>query len=330
VALLEVSGLNVRFGLDDGGTVHAVRGVDLTLRAGERLGLVGESGCGKSTTVSALAGLLPPSATVSGEVLVDGGSVLAEGERSARRFRWTQVAVVFQGAMSALNPVRRIGWQLRDPLRVHGIASGRAAELRARELLVRVGLPPSVMQRYPHELSGGMRQRAVIALALVCEPSVLLADEPTTALDVLVQQQVLTLLRELSEDLGLALLMVSHDLHAIGQVCQRMAVMYAGEIVETGPYRQLADDPQHPYTRGLAEAMPRIGATGLPAVIPGAPPRLDRPITGCSFRPRCGVAVAACAEQRPPLLGSRPDCACACHVVNAPAQRGPAQRSSHA
>jgi oligopeptide/dipeptide ABC transporter ATP-binding protein len=323
---LELRGLEVRFGLDDGRSVHAVRGVDLTLSAGERLGLVGESGCGKSTTVSAIAGLLPPTATVSGEVRLDGASVLAEGEKSARRFRWTQIAVVFQGAMSALNPVRRIGWQLCDPLRVHGIARGRAAELRARELLGRVGLPASVMERYPHELSGGMRQRAVIALALTCEPSVLLADEPTTALDVLVQQQVLSLLRELSEDLGLAVLVVSHDLHAVGQVCQRMAVMYAGEVVETGPYQQLAADPQHPYTRGLTGAMPRIGAGRLPDIIPGAPPRLDQPIAGCAFRPRCGVAVAACADQRPRLLGSRHGCACACHVVNEPA---PAERSSH-
>jgi peptide/nickel transport system ATP-binding protein len=326
MATLELRGLEVRFGLDGGGSVHAVRGVDLTLNPGERLGLVGESGCGKSTTVSAIAGLLPPSATVSGEVRLDGASVLAEGETSARRFRWTQIAVVFQGAMSALNPVRRIGWQLRDPLRVHGIARGRAADLRARELLSRVGLPAAVMDRYPHELSGGMRQRAVIALALVCEPSVLLADEPTTALDVLVQRQVLTLLRELSEELGLAVLMVSHGLHAVGQVCQRMAVMYAGEIVETGPYRQLADDPQHPYTRGLTVALPRIGTRRLPDVIPGAPPRLDEPITGCAFRPRCDLAVPVCADQRPPLLASRSDCASACHVVNAPAPAGGSRR----
>jgi peptide/nickel transport system ATP-binding protein len=322
MALLEVRDLHVRFALNNGGpqhAAHAVRGVDLSLAAGERVGLVGESGCGKTTTVSAIAGLLPPSATVSGEVLLDGASVLAEGEKSARRYRWTQLAVVFQGAMSALNPVKRIGWQLTDPLRVHGIARGRAADLRARELLRRVGLPETVMRRYPHELSGGMRQRAVIALALVCEPRVLLADEPTTALDVLVQQQVLTLLRELSEELGLALIMVSHDLHAIGQVCQRMAVMYAGEVVETGPYRQLAEDPQHPYTRRLAAAMPRIGAHALPEVIPGAPPRLDQPITGCAFQPRCDVAIEVCPKERPPLLASRPDCACACHVVHAAA-----------
>jgi oligopeptide/dipeptide ABC transporter ATP-binding protein len=252
--------------------------------------------------------------------------VLADGEKSARRVRWTQVAVVFQGAMSALNPVRRIGWQLRDPLRLHGIARGRAADLRARELLSRVGLPAAVMDRYPHELSGGMRQRAVIALALVCEPTVLLADEPTTALDVLVQRQVLMLLRELSEELGLAVLMVSHDLHAVGQVCQRLAVMYAGEVVETGPYRQLADDPQHPYTRGLTLAVPRIGAGRLPDVIRGAPPRLDEPITGCAFRPRCDLAVPVCADQRPALLASRSGCACACHVVNAPAPAGGSRR----
>jgi peptide/nickel transport system ATP-binding protein len=326
MALLEVRGLNVRFSLDDGGTAHAVRGVDLSLDPGERLGLVGESGCGKSTTVSAIMGLLPPSATVAGGVWLDGDPVLAEGETSARRFRWTRIAVVFQGAMSALNPVRRIGWQLRDPLRVHGIARGRAAELRARQLVTQVGLPESVLLRYPHELSGGMRQRAVIALALTCEPEVLLADEPTTALDVLVQQQILTLLRQLSEQLGLALLMVSHDLHAIGQVCQRMAVMYAGEIVESGPYSELSRRPQHPYTQGLARAMPRIGAAGLPETIPGAPPRLDEPITGCAFLPRCGHSVQACAQLRPALLDSRSHCACACHIVNEPTR---AERTGH-
>jgi peptide/nickel transport system ATP-binding protein len=326
MALLEVRGLDVRFTIDQGGQAHAVRGLDLSLEPGYRLGLIGESGCGKTTTVSAIAGLLPPSATVSGEVRLDGASVLAAGEKSARRFRWTRIAVVFQGAMNALNPVRRIGWQLTDPMRIHGIARGRAAELRARELLKRVGLPEAVLRRYPHELSGGQRQRAVIALALTCQPSVLLADEPTTALDVLVQQQVLGLLRELSEDLGLAVLMVSHDLHAIGQVCQRIAVMYAGEIVESGPYEQLAGQPQHPYTRGLAAAMPRIGATHLPDVIPGAPPRLDQAITGCAFRPRCGLAISECAQISPPLLASRPGCACACHVVS---QQTAALRGSH-
>jgi ABC-type glutathione transport system ATPase component len=233
-----------------------VRSVNLELAPGDRLALVGESGSGKTTTILAMLGLLPATALVGGKVLLDGKNVVEDGERSVRPHRWTDVAMVFQGAMNALNPVRRIGWQLCEPMRVHGIARGRAALDRARELLSRVGLAPEIADRYPHELSGGQRQRAVIALALACEPRVLLADEPTTALDVLVQAQVLDLLRELSDTLGLALVMVTHDLHAAARVCTRMAVMHEGAIVEQGDCRRILTAPEDPYTRRLVAATP--------------------------------------------------------------------------
>jgi len=235
MTLLEVRDLHVWFDLPGTAELHAVQGVSFTLDPGERFGLVGESGCGKTTTTLALMGLLPSSASVSGEVLIDGESILAGGEDSVRRYRWNDVAMIFQGAMNALNPVQKVTRQIVEPMELHGISSGQAARRRAGELLEMVGIPASAGSRYPHEFSGGMRQRAAIAMALACGPRVLLADEPTTALDVMVQAQILELLAGLSDELGLALVLVTHDLPVVAQVCERAAVMYAGEIVETGP-----------------------------------------------------------------------------------------------
>lgn len=258
---LEFVDLNVWFDPRDhrhSNTIHTVKNLSLTVAPGERVGLVGESGCGKTTTILAAMGLLPASATVGGEVRVGGLNVIERGEAGIRGHRWTDIAMVFQGAMSAFNPVKTVGWQIREALQVHGIARGRAAAERTRELLDLVGLPQGSDAKYPHQLSGGMKQRAVIAMALACEPKVLLADEPTTALDVVVQDQVLRLLVRLSQDLGLALVLVTHDLGVVAQACTRAAVMRDGEIVEQGPVDDLYRRPAHPYTRALFEATPDL------------------------------------------------------------------------
>lgn len=257
---LQLRDLNVWFDPRDGGgePLHTLKGIDLDIAPGERVGLVGESGCGKTTTILAAMGLLPPSATVSGSVLIDGVDVIAHGEAGIRGHRWTDVAMVFQGAMSAFNPVRSIGWQIREALQVHGVATGTAATARVRELLAQVGLPEGTDARFPHQLSGGQKQRAVIAMALSCEPRVLLADEPTTALDVVVQDQILRLLVRLSHELDLALVLVTHDLGVVAQSCTRAAVMRHGEIVEQGTVNELYRSPRHPYTRELFEATPNL------------------------------------------------------------------------
>ena len=310
--LLRIEDLHVWFDLEDGGELHAVQGVNLSLAPGERLGLVGESGCGKTTTALAIMGLLPPSASVAGRVLLDGEDILAGGEPAMRPHRWVDIAIVFQGAMNALNPVRTIGQQIVESLELHNRGKGEVARTKTAELLEAVGIPAGRAARYPHELSGGMRQRAAIAMALSCNPKVLIADEPTTALDVMVQAQILELLDGLCRDFGLALVLVTHDLPVVAQLCDRCAVMYAGEIVERGPLDLLYHSPGHPYSRMLFAASPDLSGLDEPVLsIPGAPPRLDRPIEGCPFRPRCDSAFDACVE-RPRLepVGEGHDAAC--------------------
>jgi peptide/nickel transport system ATP-binding protein len=305
-SVLEVRDLHVWFTLPGGGELHAVQGIGFELDAGERFGLVGESGCGKTTSILAMMGLLPPNASVAGQVRLAGTDILAGGENTVRPHRWTDVAMVFQGAMNALNPVRTVVSQIAEPILLHGSAGGRAAAAAARkragELLEMVGIPATSGTRFPHEFSGGMRQRAAIAMALACEPKVLLADEPTTALDVMVQAQILELLVSLSEELGLALVLVTHDLPVVAQICQRAAVMYAGEIVETATIDALFHDTRHPYTRLLFAATPDLYGTQDVASIPGTPPRLDEPVTGCPFRPRCDSVLGRCEHERPVLL----------------------------
>jgi oligopeptide/dipeptide ABC transporter ATP-binding protein len=229
--------------------------------------------------------------------------------------------MVFQGAMNALNPVKRIGWQIAEPMAYHGVAQGAAAHKRAGELLEMVGIPAAAGDRYPHEFSGGQRQRAAIAMALACEPKILLADEPTTALDVMVQAQILELLTGLSRDLGLALVLVTHDLPVVAQVCERAAVMYAGEIVEAGPTEALYHAPRHPYTRLLFAATPDLYGQDAVVSIPGAPPRLDGEIAGCPFRPRCDVPLERCGDEHPELRLVEAGHRAACHrndLVGAP------------
>jgi peptide/nickel transport system ATP-binding protein len=314
--LLRVRNLHVWFDLPDG-ELHAVQGVGFDVLAGERLGLVGESGCGKTTTILALMGLLPPSASVAGRVLLKGTNILERGEASVAPHRWTNMAMVFQGAMNAFNPVQRIGDQIAEPMEIHGLAQGRVARGRVAELLEMVGISRDRADRYPHEFSGGMRQRAAIAMALACDPKILLADEPTTALDVMVQAQILDLLTSLAKELGLALVLVTHDLPIVAQVCGRAAVMYAGRIAEEGTVRDLYHDPRHPYTRQLFSATPDLFGEEDITSIPGAPPRLDRPLLGCPFQPRCDRAFEPCPTVTPRWLTVAPEHAAACHLNEA-------------
>jgi len=258
MSVLELQDLHVTY-RTEGGPVPAVRGVSLTVEAGETVGLAGESGCGKSTIASAVLRLLPRGTKVSGKVLLDGEDVYAMNPGRLRAVRWTSAAIVFQGALQSLNPVRRVGQQIEEAILLHSTQSTAAARVRVGELLERVGLPAARAERYPHELSGGQRQRVLIALALACGPQLLIADEPTTALDVMVQAQVLALLEELQREHGLSLLFITHDLSVLTHTCQRLAVMYAGRIVEEGGSKQVFADPQHPYSRALAAAFPTIG-----------------------------------------------------------------------
>jgi peptide/nickel transport system ATP-binding protein len=317
--VLSVEGLEVWFDVP-GGELHAVQGVEFDLYPGERMGLVGESGCGKTTTILALMGLLPPSASVAGRVLLDGQDVLAKGEESISPHRWRDVAMVFQGAMNAFNPVKTVGSQIVEPMELHGVASGRAARNQAAELLEMVGISGSRADRYPHEFSGGMRQRASIAMALACNPKVLLADEPTTALDVMVQAQILELLVRLTDDLGLAMILVTHDLPVVAQVCRRAAVMYAGKVAESGPIETLFHDPRHPYTRMLFQATPDLHGDEEVVSIPGAPPRLDREVVGCPFHPRCDSAFSRCPREEPRLREVADNHTAACHLNDVPMQ----------
>jgi peptide/nickel transport system ATP-binding protein len=253
---------------------------------------------------------------VSGRVVLDGVDVLERGEQSVAPHRWRDIAMVFQGAMNAFDPVRRIGEQIAEPMELHGNARGREATARVRELLETVGIAPERARSYPHELSGGMRQRAAIAMALACTPRILLADEPTTALDVMVQAQILELLTYLSNELGLALVLVTHDLPIVAQTCTHAAVMYAGKIVERGPTDALYHETRHPYTRLLWAATPDLESQEDVVSIPGVPPRLDTEIPGCAFASRCDMATARCLSERPELRRVGHEHVSACHYAS--------------
>jgi peptide/nickel transport system ATP-binding protein len=297
--LLEVSGLSVTYRTGDR-DVPAVRDVGFRLDAGQTLGVAGESGSGKSTMALSLLRLLPDSARVEGSVRFKDAELTTARWGELRAVRWAQASVVFQGAMSALNPVQTIGRQIAEPIELHERIRGRAVRLRVDELLDSVGVPSRRRGAYPHELSGGQRQRVMIAMALACRPELVIADEPTTALDVIVQAQILTLLTDLVRDAGIGMIMISHDLSVLAETCQRMAVMYAGQLVEVGASHDLIDAPRHPYTRALAGAFPRIGdpASRLaPAGLPGDPPDPSSVGVTCPFRPRCPEAFDACETE---------------------------------
>jgi peptide/nickel transport system ATP-binding protein len=312
---VRVRDLNVRF-VSRERTLYAVNGVSFDLRQGEVLGILGESGSGKSVTLKAMMRLLPPAAEITGAIDIGGTDVITMPEGGLERLRGRNVSMIFQEPMTAFDPVFTVGKQITETIVRHEGCSWREATKRALEMLERVQIP-SARQRlgnYPHEMSGGMRQRAMIALALSCKPAVLLADEPTTALDVTVQMQILLLLRELQRDLGMAVIFVTHDIGVALEVSDRLAVMYAGRFVETGTATDVVRRTSHPYTRGLLSSTPKGGEPGTRlAAIAGAPPILAARPTRCSFAPRCTVALPACARIDPPLATRQGDHLVRCH-----------------
>lgn len=324
MTLLQFRDLSVDYASSEG-IVPAVRGVTLDVAAGETLGIAGESGCGKTSLASAVLRLLPETAQVRGEIRLDGVDLLRMKWGTLRAVRWSQAAIVFQGALHALNPVQRIGDQIAEPIRLHQTVPEKRINARVGELLTQVGLPASRAKSYPHQLSGGQRQRVMIAMALACKPALIIADEPTTALDVMVQAQVLDLLTGLvrnasaGPDGGMGMILISHDLGVLGTTCDRIAVMYAGQIIESGPALEIFDNPKHPYTRALAAAFPRIGdpaARYAPTGLPGDPPFPGDLPTGCSFHPRCPIAVGSCRDSAPALVHVAPHRTAACFKVD--------------
>jgi peptide/nickel transport system ATP-binding protein len=305
------------------GWVPAVRGVSLTLGAGQTLGLCGESGCGKSTLAMSVLRLLPRSARVGGQILLGGEDVMTLSWGRLRALRWAEASIVFQGAMHSLNPVQRVGDQIAEAIALHRARSFSTGTTNVRrrvgELLEQVELPARRAVAYPHELSGGQKQRVMIAMALACSPSLIIADEPTTALDVMVQAQVLKLLKELQRDLGLAMLFITHDLSVLVEVCDRLAIMYAGRIVEDGPAQAVFTDPQHPYTEALAAAFPQIGDQRFrraPSGLGGDPPDPQMLPIGCTFHPRCPKAFEDCPTIDPVLYPAGDGRGAACLLVD--------------
>lgn len=288
------------------GEVKAVDRVSFQVFPGEAVGIVGESGCGKSVTAHAIMGLLPipPGRIVQGEILFDGQDLLHKSEQAMQTLRGNKLSMIFQDPMTALNPVLTIGFQLAETLQLHQQMKKDQAYARAVEMLSMVGIPSPEqrIKNYPHQFSGGMRQRAMIAMALACNPQLLIADEPTTALDVTIQAQMLDLMRELQHKLNTAIMLISHDLGVIAGLCSRVLVMYAGKIVEAGTAQDIFHNPRHPYTWGLLKSVPRMDLTQKQqlAVIDGQPPDLLQPPTGCSFHPRCPYAMRICTGQYPP------------------------------
>ena len=312
--LLVVEDLRTYFDLD-GATVHAVDGVSFAIEQGEALGIAGESGCGKTTTALSLVRLLPSNARiVTGSVRYFGIDLVPKSAEALRRYRWREISIVFQGAMNALNPVHRLRDQIAEPLMERLNLSDSNARTRAGELLELVGIPQKRGSAYPHELSGGMRQRAMIAMALACDPAIVIGDEPTTALDVMIQAQILELLERLRRELGLSLILITHDLSVIAETCDRILVMYAGRIAEEGPVGEVFRRPRHPYTQKLLSAFPNIQADRRTFdVIPGSPPDLRNPPPGCRFAPRCPFVMPVCSEVVPPEV-SFDGVRVACHL----------------
>jgi peptide/nickel transport system ATP-binding protein len=303
-AILDVRDLKVTFTGQDGQRTHAVDGVSFSLEAGRTLGVVGESGCGKSVTSLAIMGLLPKgSAEVTGEIVFEGRDLTREPDRALRRLRGDRIAMIFQEPMTALNPSYTVGDQIAEAIVSHRKVSSDEAKSRAIDMLrrVRIPNPEARYDDYPHKLSGGMRQRVMIAMALACDPMLLIADEPTTALDVTIQAQILDLMRQLRQESGAASILITHDLGVVAEVCDDVVVMYAGQVVERAPVDDLFRFPQHPYTVGLLGALPRLD-TRRPrlAAIEGAVPNMMHPPKGCRFQARCPFRIPQCAEM-PPL-----------------------------
>jgi peptide/nickel transport system ATP-binding protein len=322
--LLDIEGLSVEY-LMPGRRVRAVDDISLTLAEGETLGLAGESGCGKSTTASAILQILkPPAEVVAGEIRFRGENIVGKSREELRRFRWRHISLVFQSAMDVLNPVMRVGDQFVDMLKAHEKVSKKDALQRAGDLLELVGIDRHRVRSYPHELSGGMRQRVVIAMALALEPELIVLDEPTTALDVVVQREILQELEELKKRLGFSILFITHDLSLLVEFADRIAIMYAGEVVEEAPAETLFHHPRHPYTVGLMKSFPPLtGPITALTGIPGSPPDLGAPPPGCRFNPRCPHCIPDNAalyqlqtSVRPVLKDVEPGHRVACHLVD--------------
>jgi oligopeptide/dipeptide ABC transporter ATP-binding protein len=299
--VLEIRDLTVTFATPLG-PLSAVRGIDLDVHAGEMLAVVGESGSGKSVSFLAAMGLLPKTATVTGSVVLDGRQLVGASSKELRAVRGQLMSMIFQDPLSALNPVHRVGDQIAEMLQSHQKLSDKAAKARSVDLLEIVGIPQPGDRalQYPHEFSGGMRQRVVIAIAIANSPKVLIADEPTTALDVTVQAQILEVIQKVQKQFGTAVVLITHDLGVVARVCERVNVMYAGRVVERAEIGNIFDAPTHPYTRGLLASLPQVGVDRL-SPIAGFPPNMLRPPAGCAFRARCPHAIAKCEENLPPL-----------------------------
>ena len=298
------------------GTVRAVEGASFDLEHGEALGLAGESGCGKTTTALALMRLLPGNGRiVSGSIRYNGRELTDASDATLRRIRWKEISIIFQGAMNSLNPVQRVGKQIAEPIVIHEGVDGDDARRRAEELLDLVGIPRSRIDNYPHEFSGGMRQRAMIAMALACNPKIVIADEPVTALDVMIQAQILELLERLERELDLSMILISHDLSVLAETTEKVTIMYAGKFVESGRTVDVLTNPKHPYAQGLVAAFPDIrGTRVMPESIPGAVPSLIEPPSGCVFHPRCKFAFDRCERQEPALDEVAPGRRAACFL----------------
>ena len=302
--LLEINNLRTYY-FTLRGVVKAVDNVSLNLEKGESLGIVGESGCGKSTLAWSLLGLVPPPGKiVGGSIKIDGKEITKMSEAQLRReIRWKKISMIFQGAMNALNPVYKVGDQIIETMILHANMEREEALERASKLVEQVGLTPEILDRYPHELSGGQKQRIVIAMAIALEPDIVIADEPTTALDVVVQAQILNLLKKLYREKGLSLILITHDLGVVAELSEKVAVMYAGKLVEYGTAEQIFLNPKHPYTESLIKAVPRLRGEKTKLVyIPGSPPDLRNPPRGCRFHPRCAKKIEQCDKEEPPLV----------------------------
>ncbi len=300
------------------GDCKAVEDISFNIEKGESVGLVGESGCGKSTVAYSILRMLPfPGQIVDGKICLDEEDLSSLTEEEMRKYRWAKIAMVFQGAMNALNPIIRVKEQITEAIRQHepNVSKKEALE-RARELFKLVGMDPNRINNYPFEFSGGMKQRAMIVMALACNPKFLIADEPTTALDVTVQAQIMELLRKLVEDLGITLMLITHDLSVVAETCKRVIIMYAGKIVESGSVLEIFAQPLHPYSQGLIASIPSIEKSRDQALasIPGQPPNLLEPPTGCRFHPRCQYSQEICSTEDPPVEEIEPDHYVACHL----------------
>ena len=299
------------------GPIRACDGVDLLMDRGQTLGVAGESGCGKTTMALSIIDLLPINGrVVRGEILFKGENIVGKPRKEMKKLRWNQISMIFQGAMNALNPVMKISEQIVEAIVTHQGRTSVEAQERACELFELMGLDVTRIDHYPHEFSGGMKQRALIAMALACDPELVIADEPTTALDVVIAGQILTLIKEIQTNLELSMMVISHDLSALGEICDRIAIMYAGKLAELGDTADLFADPIHPYAKGLIGAfIPLDGAREALKTIPGIPPDLLQPPSGCRFHPRCPLAEAICSQKEPILREVTKDRWAACHLV---------------